>query len=33
MLEIKFPEKRFIDKAGLSLAWTFEIDVPFDEDY
>lgn len=27
-LEIKFPDKRFIDKAGLALAWCFEIDVP-----
>ncbi|KAG5668370.1 hypothetical protein PVAND_016311 [Polypedilum vanderplanki] len=26
--EIKFPEKRFIDKAGLFAAWTFEIDIP-----
>lgn len=27
-MEIQFPEKRFIDKIGLSLAWTFEVDIP-----
>lgn len=31
-MEITFPDKRFLDKAGLSLAWCFEIDIAFDED-
>ncbi|KAL7018393.1 hypothetical protein ACKWTF_010734 [Chironomus riparius] len=26
--KIQFPEKRFIDKAGLFSVWTFEVDIP-----
>ena len=26
--QIQFPQKRFIDKAGLFTVWTFEVDIP-----